>query len=87
MPVPVRPGGLACITRASCAIAQNARCVQVRGTPACRGVWRRPAAHSTRNFELHLMMPIVLHNSAEPDCSIMLKQSSLCSMRRSNCRY
>ena len=33
------------------------------------------------------MMPIVLYNSAEPDCSIMLKQSSLCSMRRSNCRY
>ena len=77
---------LACITRASCANAQNARCAQLRRAPACRGVCRPPAAHSTRNSELHLMMPIVLHNPAKPDCSVQLKQSSLSSMCRSNCR-
>jgi len=77
---------LACITQASCANAQNARCAQPRRAPACRDVCRPPAAHSTRNSELHLMMPIVLYNPAKPDCSVQLKQSSLSSMCRSNCR-
>ena len=60
---------LACITRPSvlCGNAQDAHCAQLRLAQACRSLCRPPAAHSTRTFELHLMMPIVLQNPVWSD--------------------
>ena len=77
---------LACITRASCANAHDARCAQPRRAQACRGNRQPPAAHSTRTFELHLMMSIVLQNSFWSDHRIMLSKCWSVTMCWINCR-